>query len=143
MTTISTAFSNSTSPRKALHISLWTVQVLLGVFFAFVGSIKIITPYAELATQMAWVNDVPMFVPKLAGISEIAGAIGLILPAALRIKPLLTPLAAVGLVFVMLPATILHVSRGGFEIVTTTLILAGLAGFVAWGRIKGSPIAPK
>ena len=143
MTTDTAVYSHSNHPSKALHISLWVVQGLLAVLFGLTGTMKIITHYAELALQMPWVNAVPTFVPMLAGIAEIAGALGLIIPAALRIKPVLTPLAAVGLVFVMVAAAVLHISRGEFDMVATTLILAGLAAFVAWGRTKRVPITPR
>lgn len=143
MKTDTAVYSQSHHPSKALHISLWVVQVLLAAAFGLTGLMKIITPYAELAEQMPWVSAVPAFVPLLAGIAEFAAALGLILPAALRIKPVFTPLAAVGLLFVMMPAAFLHISRGEFDMVATTLILAGLAAFVAWGRTKRVPITPR
>lgn len=143
MTTHTDVYSTSHNPGKALHISLWAVQGMLALFFGFTGVIKVITPYAELATQMPWVSAVPAFLPLIVGVAEIAGAAGLLFPALLRIKPQLTPFAAVGLVLVMLPATVLHISRGEFEIVPITLILGGLAAFVAWGRMKRVPIASR
>ncbi len=143
MTTETAAFSHPFRSGKAIHISLWVVQGLLVAAFGMAGAIKLITPYAELATQMPWVSAVPAFVPKLAGFAEIAGALGLFFPAILRIKPALTPLAAAGLVLVMASAATLHLSRGELDMLPVTLILGGLAAFVAWGRLKVSPIAPK
>ncbi len=126
-----------------MHIALWIVQVLLAAAFGMAGFMKATTPNAELAAMMPWVSDAPVFVPLLAGVSEIAGAVGLILPAALRFKPGLTPLAAIGLLAVMVLATLMHASRGEFESLPVPLSLAALAAFVAWGRIKRAPIAPK
>ena len=126
-----------------MHIALWIVQVLLAAAFGMAGFMKATTPNAELAAMMPWVSDAPVFVPLLAGVSEIAGAVGLILPAALRFKPGLTPLAAIGLLAVMVLATLMHASRGEFESLPVTLSLAALAAFVAWGRMKRAPIAPK
>jgi uncharacterized membrane protein YphA (DoxX/SURF4 family) len=126
---------------KALHIALWVVQGLLAAAFMMAGLMKATTPIAELAAQMNWVNFVPSFVVRLAAVAEIFGAIGLILPALTRIKPWLTPAAALGLVAVMVPAAILHISIG--EPPIPNLILGGLAAFVAWGRLKKAPIEPR
>ena len=126
-----------------MHVALWIVQMLLAAAFGMAGFMKATTPNAELAAMMPWVSDAPVFVPLLAGVSEIAGAVGLILPAALRFKPGLTPLAAIGLLAVMVLATLMHASRGEFESLPVTLSLAALAAFVAWGRMKRAPIAPK
>jgi len=71
------------------------------------------------------------------------GALGLILPAATRIQARLTPLAAAGLVTVMLLAALLHVSRGELGVLPVNLVLGGLAGFVAVGRAKLAPIPPR
>ena len=126
-----------------MKIALWVVQVLLAGLFLMAGSMKAMTPVAELATEMPWVATVPAFVPKLAGFAEILGAIGLILPAATRIKPNLTPLAGLGLATVMLLAAILHVSLGEFGMLPANLVLGGLALFVWWGRTKKAPIAER
>ena len=69
------------------------------------------------------------------------GAIGLILPSALRVKPVLTPLAAVGLFVVMVLATGLHLVLG--EPPVPTIVLGGLAAFVAWARFKKAPISAR
>jgi hypothetical protein len=71
------------------------------------------------------------------------GALGLILPAATRVKPVLTPLAGVGLAMVMLLATIFHISRGELGAVPMPLALGGLAAFVAWGCTARAPIAAR
>jgi putative oxidoreductase len=78
---------------------------------------------------------------RFIGACELAGAVGLILPAATRIRPMLTPLAASGLVVVMLLAMAFHISRGeAAQALPINLTLGALAAFVAWGRFRKAPI---
>ena len=126
-----------------MNIVTWVIQILVGGMFLFVGFYKGFTPNAELATQMAWVGDVPGWMPKLAGFAEILGGLGLILPSALRIRPELTTYAGYALALVMVFAIILHVSRGGMNMLLMPLVLGGLAAFVGWARAKKVPIAAK
>lgn len=115
-----------------LHIGLWVLQVLLALFFAMAGWAKITTPYNELAAGMAWVAAVPEWLVRFIGVAELAGAVGLILPAALRIKPILTPMAAVGLFIIMVLAAIMHLMRG--EPIMTNVLIGVVAAITAWGR---------
>lgn len=129
-------------PSKALHISLWIAQVLLAVMFGMAGAMKTFQPLdALIAAGMTWAGELPNLV-RFIGVSELAAALGLILPAALRIKPILTPLAAVGLVVVMVLAAGFHLMRSEAG-VPMNLVLAGVAAFVAWGRFKAAPIAAR
>lgn len=124
---------------KGLHIGLWIAQALLAVAFGMAGMMKLTTPMEQLAAGMAWVQSSPEALVRFIGLSEVAGALGMILPAATRIKPILTPLAAVGLVTIMVLAAGVHVSYG--EAPIPNVVLGGLAAFVAWGRYKKAPIA--
>lgn len=126
-----------------MNVGLWIVQGLLAVAFAMAGVMKGFTPLDQLAVQMPWINEVPGFLPRFIGFSELAGAIGLILPAATRIKPVLTPLAGLGLVIVMILGAGFHLSRGEFAAVPINVVLGGLAGFVWWGRSKKARIEPR
>lgn len=126
-----------------MKTALWIVQVLLAALFLMTGVMKATTPMAELVAQAAWVSTVPAWAVRFAGISEVLGAIGLILPAATRIAPRLTPLAASGLAAVMVLASALHVSLGEFSALPVNVVLFFLAAFVAWGRTKKAPIAPR
>jgi uncharacterized membrane protein YphA (DoxX/SURF4 family) len=130
-------------PRRALHIALWVAQVLLAAMFLMTGFMKLTQPIDALAGQMPWVLSFPAAVVRLIGAIEIAGALGLILPSLTRIQPRLTPLAALGLVLVMLGASALHLSRGEGAVVPMNLVLAAVAGFIAWGRSKAAPITPR
>jgi len=142
-TTAAVAVHVEQSSNKGLRVGLWLVQALLAFAFVGAGAMKLFTPMAELLAQMAWVSAVPEAMVRFIGAAEIAGAIGLILPALTRIKPGLTVLAAAGLTVVMLSAAPFHLSRGEVGAIVPNLILGSLAAFVAWGRFKKAPIAPR
>jgi uncharacterized membrane protein YphA (DoxX/SURF4 family) len=127
-------------PPKALLVALWIVQLLLALAFGLAGVMKTTQPISDLATSLVWPGVVPPALVRFIGASELAGALGLVLPATTRVKPFLTPLAAVGLVTVMLLAMVFHVSRGEWSALPINLVSAALAGFVAWGRFKKAPI---
>jgi uncharacterized membrane protein YphA (DoxX/SURF4 family) len=126
-----------------MKIGLWIVQALLAFAFLMAGSAKLFTPMDELAVQMPWVLDLSPGLVRFIGIAEIAGALGVVLPALTRIFPWLTPLAALGLVIVMSMATIFHISRGEFVNIIANLVLMALAAFAAYGRWKIAPVAPR
>lgn len=125
-----------------LTAGLWVVQVLLALAFGASGMMKLATPIAELAQKLPWVVDMPGLT-RFIGLSEVLGAIGLILPSATRIQPKLTALAGAGLTLVMTLAAAFHLSRGEGGHIVPNLVLGGLAAFVAWGRAKGAPIASR
>ncbi len=124
---------------------LWVLQVVLALMFLGAGFAKLTQPYDTLAAQpqMAWVSALPELLVRFIGLAEVLGAIGLILPAATRILPWLTPLAAAALSLVMVLAVLFHLTRGELPAVIPTLVLAVLAGFVAYGRRTLVPIQPR
>jgi putative oxidoreductase len=119
---------------------LWVLQVLLALAFVAAGFPKLIQPYAELAQQMAWVSDVPEVLVRFIGVAEVLGGLGLILPAATRILPWLTTVAAAGLALDMLLATLFHLVRGEVGGAVVPLLLGLLATLVAYGRWRMVPI---
>lgn len=134
--------SNSNSSKK-MNIALWIVQSLLAVMFLMAGANKLFQSAEELVKMLPWVTSVPSGFVKFIGISELLGGIGLLLPSLLRIKPILTSYAAIGLALVMLFASIFHISRGEYSVIGMNFVLMALALFVAWGRMKKAPIPPK
>jgi putative oxidoreductase len=125
-----------------MNIALWIVQALLALAFLMAGGMKLVVPIDQLlANGMTLVEQVPVALIRFIGLSEVAGALGLILPAALRIQPKLTPLAAAALAFVMLLAVITHAWLG--EAFGAPLVLGLLAMFVAWGRSAKQPISSR
>ena len=111
---------------------LWTAQGLLALVFLFAGGIKLLLPLEVMTEQM------PLPLPgeflRFIGVAEVLGAIGLILPGILGIRPGLTPLAASGLVIIMTGATALTVAGGDVGSALIPLVVGLLSGFVAYGR---------
>lgn len=126
--------------RVGLRAGLWAAQIALAGVFLMAGAFKAFTPIAELAAPMPWVTEVPAALVRFVGVAELAGAIGLILPSLSRVRPLLTPLAALGLATVMLLASVMHLADGEPAMLPVNAALGGLAMFVAWGRWSGAPI---
>lgn len=124
-----------------MKIAVWIVSVVLTVYCLMVGVSKVAAPTEVLQTMT---HGIPVIMLKIAGFAEIIGAIGLIVPAATRILPILTPIAAAGLSLTMLLATIANFSTGT-PAITWQTILACLAGaFVAWARFAGpAQITPR
>jgi putative oxidoreductase len=135
--------SGDASPSKALHLGLWVVQGLLGAMFLAIGAMKATQPIPVLANTLGWPAAVPAPLVRVIGIAELLGGLGLILPAATSVKPMLTPLAGVGLAMVTLLAAIFHIRRGELGALPLPLVLGGLAAFVAWERAAKAPIAPR
>ena len=133
------ALSTGTSG-KALHFTLWAVQVLLAWFFLMVGYSHGLMPYDQIAQQATWMKEVPHALGRFIGYAELAGGLGLIIPSATRIKPWLTPLAALGLAIIMVLATAFHIVRGEASVIWMHTLLAALALFVAWGRWRKAAI---
>ena len=131
------------SENKGLRIGLWVAQALLAAAFTTTGLTKLTTPLEQLKQAMPWVGGAMGGLAPFIGAAELLGAIGLVLPAATRIKPALTPLAALGLATIMLLAALTHGSRGEFGMLPVNLTLGSLAAFVAWGRARKAPIAPR
>jgi len=124
-----------------MNIALWIVQGILAIMYGMAGFAKLTTPADELIKMgMSFVDLFGSGMTHFIGISEVLGAVGLILPAALRIKPILTPIAASGIALIMLLATAYHFYAGEPPI---TIVLFALAAFVAWGRFKKAPITSK
>lgn len=131
------------APGKALHYGLWVAQFLLAAAFLMAGSGKATQPVEALAPNMPWVTAVPVALLRFIGTAEFLGALGLVLPALTRIKPMLTPLAAAGLVTIMGLAIPFHLVRGEYMGMVVNAVLGAIAFFVAWGRYKKAPIAAR
>ena len=117
--------------------ALWIVQGLLAALFLFAGGMKLITPVEVLSAMSPFPGEFIRFI----GVCEVLGAVGLILPYALRILPGLTSLAAAGLVVIMVGATVSTLAIGGGLLALPTLLLGLLAALVAYGRRPPLPQA--
>jgi hypothetical protein len=120
--------------------ALWIVQGLLALLFLFTGGIKLVLPI-EVLTEGS--PPLPGWFVRFLGVAEVLGAIGLVLPGLLSIRPGLTPLAASGLVIIMIGATVLAlagvVPGGGIALVLIPLVVGLLSAFVAYGRWRLAP----
>jgi uncharacterized membrane protein YphA (DoxX/SURF4 family) len=132
--TISIHMENTKTSRKDIFKSagLWTIQVLLALVFLFAGSIKLLTPIDVLMAQMAL--PLPGWFVQFIGVAEVAGALGLILPGLFRIRRNLTPLAACGLILIMIGATIITVITMDVISALFPLLLGLLCTLVAYSR---------
>jgi uncharacterized membrane protein YphA (DoxX/SURF4 family) len=117
-----------------MNIFLWVLQGLLALAFLGAGTMKLITPKDKLRERMAYVEDFSEPTVKFIGALEVLGALGLILPAATGIAPILTPLAATGLAIVMVLAAIVHIRRKEASKTPINLVLFLIAAVIAWGR---------
>jgi uncharacterized membrane protein YphA (DoxX/SURF4 family) len=118
-----------------MNLALWIVAIVLAVVFTGSGLMKELVPKDKLVTAgQGWAQDYSQTNIRLIGLAEILGAIGLVLPAVVHIAPILVPLAAVGLVLVMVGAAVVHARRNEPMNVAVNLVLITLAIFVAWGR---------
>src|SRR5437773_10399610 len=117
-------------------IALWVVQGLLAPVFLFAGGMKLVLPIEKMTAEI----PMPGAFLRFIGVAEVLGALGLILPGLLRIRPGLTPLAAVGLVVIMIGATVLTLAAGAVAVALISLIVGLLAAFVAYGRWRLAPL---
>jgi uncharacterized membrane protein YphA (DoxX/SURF4 family) len=123
---------------RRLTYALWMVQGLLAVVFLFAGGAKLVMSVEEMT------KGVPVPLPGLflrfLGVAEVLGALGLILPGLLRIRPGLTPLAAAGLVIIMIGAIVITLVGRDVATALISLVVGGLAAFVAYGRWRLAPL---
>lgn len=117
-------------PSKGLNRVLWVIQGLLALTFIWAGFMKLTNPEQ---LPYPWIKDNPNLV-TLAGIVDLLGGIGIVLPMLLNIKPRLTVYAAYGIVLLMLIASAFHISRGETKDIGFNVLLLLLAGYVAWKR---------
>jgi len=119
-----------------MNIALWIIQVLLAGMYGMAGSKKAFTPdKVRTNPQMTWAHDKQDGYIRFVGISELLGAVGLIIPALTGILPWLTPLAAVGLALIQVLAIFtVHLPKKEYQVVPVNIVLLVLAIVAAYGR---------
>ncbi len=120
-----------------MSIALWLFQALFAFLFGMAGMMKATQPIPKLEDKMGWVGDVPVWQVRLAGWAEILGAIGLIVPLAFGIAPVLTPMAAIGLAAIMGLAIPVHLRRDEMGSLALNVLLLAALLLVAAGRLMG------
>ena len=118
-----------------MNIALWIIQALLALLFLFAGGMKLVMPIEEMTQQIA----MPGLFLRFIGVCEVLGGLGLVLPWLLRIRPGLTPLAAIGLVIIMIGATVTTIMTGQIAISLVPVVVGVLCLFVAYGRWRLAP----
>jgi DoxX-like family len=119
-----------------MNRALWIAQGLLALVFLLAGGTKLVLPL----DQMSGPVTLPGWFLRFLGVAEVLGAIGLILPGLLRIRPGLTPLAAAGQVIIMIGATAITAATGGGATALIPAVVGLLAAFVAYGRWRLVPL---
>ena len=119
-----------------MNYALWIVQGLLAAVFLFSGGTKLVLPLEMMTGPV----PLPGLFIRFIGVCEVFGAIGLIVPGLLRIRPGLTPLAAAGLVIIMVGATVITLIGGDVALALIPLAVGLLAAFVAYGRWRLAPL---
>jgi len=122
-----------------MNIVLWIIQILLALLFLFGGVMKLIMPIEAMTQQV----HLPGLFLRFIGVCEVLGGIGLIVPAMVRIRPELTPLAAALLVIIMIGAVVLTLMTGTIGQALIPLVTGLLLVFVAYGRRQLVPIAAR
>ena len=115
---------------------LWVCQVVLALLFLFAGGVKLVMPAADLTAQ----TPLPAFFLRFIGTMEILGGLGMVLPGMLRIAVKLTPLAATGLVIIMIGAVVVTIPTMGVAMAVLPFVTGVIALFVAYGRWRVAPL---
>jgi hypothetical protein len=119
-----------------MNIALWVVQVLLALLFLWAGGVKLVLTVEEMTQLMT----LPGWFLRSLGVAEILGALGLVLPGLLRIRPGLTPLAAAALVPIMMGAVVVTLQIMGPLPALFPVAVGALLVFVAYGRWRLEPL---
>ncbi|MEW1840978.1 DoxX family protein [Nonomuraea angiospora] len=117
-----------------MYAFLWVLQAVLAIVFGLAGVMHSTMPKEKLRPMLPWVEDFTPVQVRMIGVVELLGALGLLLPAATGIAPVLTPLAATGLAITMLGAAVTHVRRKEPAAVAVNVALLALSALIAWGR---------
>lgn len=123
-----------------MNVLLWILQALLALVFLAHG-LMFLMPPPDVAAQMN--QMLPRWFSLFLGVAEVAAGIGLVVPGVARVLPALVPAAAIGIVIVLVGATILHVMRNEMSSAVITAVLLVLAIVVAHGRLRLHPILPR
>lgn len=119
---------------------LWSAQILLATCFIWAGTFKLLYPIEKLSAMWPWTSQVSPALVFFTGIIDSLGAIGLILPSLLCIKPVLTPITAIAIIVLMTVAVIFHIVRGEAAGIGPNIAFALIATFIAWGRLSKAPL---
>lgn len=119
-----------------MNTTLWTTQGILAAMFGMAGIMKSTQPIDKLMKSgLNWTNRISLTTVRIIGLSELLGAIGLILPITFGILPILTSVAAAGLAIIMLLAAVHHLKHKENKAIVFNTVIFFLAIFVSYGRL--------
>lgn len=124
-----------------MNIILWILQILLAILFVIAGVPKLILPASMLQPPSPQAIEFPIWFLRFIGVCELLGGLGLVLPGVFKRRQNLIPLAAVGLLIIMIGAAVTTVMSGGGLMASIPLITALLLAFVAYGRSRSRPLS--
>lgn len=130
-----------------MDVFLWILAGLLAAVFLFGGGLKVVLPKERVRAAgrirgvdgAAWTEDFSPGAIKAIGVLEVLAAIGLIVPPLVGVAPVLAPLAALGLVLLMLGAAVVHLRRHELPNIAGNFVYLALAAAVVWGRFVAEP----
>lgn len=125
---------------KIFNITLWAAQIIIAALFFVTGGIKLFLSIDHIHSVLPSMKVISNIYIRLIGLVELIGGIGLLLPTLLKIKPNLTPLAAIGLAATMVFAGIFNVSIGDISKLAINIIVILIAAYIAWGRFEKSSV---
>ena len=97
----------------SVNVALWILASVLALAFLAGGLQKLTRSRERLAASgLAFVEDFSDRAVRTIGALEVLAAVGLVVPAALDVLPIVVPLAASGLVLLMIGAAVVHQRRG-------------------------------
>ncbi len=117
-----------------MNTTLWIVQGIGAAMFIMAGIMKSFSPMEKLNTSVPWSKDFSAGTVRFVGLSELLGGIGLMLPMLTGIVPILTPIAAAALAFIMICAAIYHARKNEMKAIGMNFILFAITAFIAYGR---------
>jgi uncharacterized membrane protein YphA (DoxX/SURF4 family) len=117
-----------------MNTIIWIVQCITALMFAMAAITKLTQPKEKLAKSLPWTNDFSLPMVRFIGTSELLGAIGLIVPLAANVLPVLTPIAATGLALIMILASVYHFPKKQYKEVMFNAALFILSAIIAYAR---------
>jgi len=135
-----TAIHGHISSERLLHLVLWCAQGLLSASFAAMALLKLLSGSDRLVEIMPWTQNTPLWFVYALGTSELIGAFLVAAPAVTRTPQRIVGWTAAVFCMLMSIATLVHAFRAEVRLIPVTLALAGLAAFVAWGRMAHKPL---
>lgn len=127
---------------KTLNISLWSTQIILALGFFSGTYLKVFTSIESLSEIFPWAGEIPPAMVRITGIVDFIGGLGLILPLFPKVGNRSAGYAGIGIIALMICASIFHISRGESSDIAPNIIFMIISIFIVWGRLKKKRTVP-